>query len=785
MARRTAVSHPTLLPNAEVDDSYLADQERAAWLGERVRRLALGLTVALIAARAYWPAEPNFKEEAGTGLVWAFAMLLTVGLALLGALAGGSLRFRWSWTDAAVIGLMILVALSVSRGLDRRPAMNLAWEWGAVGLGYLLIRNLPRTHDESSALALVLVVTAVAVAVYGLYQVAVELPALQRDYQRNPVKVLSQIGVEPGSPGQMLYEKRLMESTEPWSTFALTNSLAGFLVGPLVVLLAVGWQNLRLRESEGKGKGTRLGALGLAAGPALILLICLTLTKSRSAYVGLAVALAVLAWQSRRLVRTRTLVLVTLGGVVVVSALVAAGLKTGRLDPFVLTESSKSLRYRWEYWVGTWRLITEDAGSFWRGVGPGNFSWAYLRYKLPESSEEIRDPHNMVLDVWATAGLWAAVALVLALGLGLYNALGPASKSKQAPAPPKKSGDPDLDGPPSGVGWLLGAGGAGLVLVTLVGQFNLFAGDLLLRWLILAGAWLVVALLLLPLWRRTPIPAQALGAGALAVAVNLLAAGGIGISSVALGLWTLIALGLNLRDDRPGSRLREQKGRLSGFALALVWAALVGIFAGEIFPFWTMERDLATADEALRARPPQYDRAAIAYDHAFRSDKFSPRPWLGLTYLNLRAWTDRGMKPDDQRWRKIPILWLKAVEPPRNPNSWVYHSERAIEMRKLLDVVGPHLAATELLPFRANIVEATRTASRLYPSNASLRARLAEASAELGVFGDAVKEAREALRLDALTPHADKKLAGPLRKHLEERLPEWEKSAPGGTPGVR
>jgi hypothetical protein len=143
------------------------------------------------------------------------------------------------------------------------------------------------------------------------------------------------------------------------------------------------------------------------------------------------------------------------------------------------------------------------------------------------------------------------------------------------------------------------------------------------------------------------------------------------------------------------------------------------------------------------------------------------------------------MKPGDQRWRTMPILWLKAVEPPRNPNSWVYHSERAIEMRKLLDVVGPHLSPREMLSYRANIVEATRTASRLYPTNPTLHARLAEASAEIGMIGDAVKEAKEALRLDALTPHLDKKLSGPLRKHLDEQLPEWEKAAPGAPLGVK
>ena len=120
-------------------------------------------------------------------------------------------------------------------------------------------------------------------------------------------------------------------------------------------------------------------------------------------------------------------------GWLVLAALVAAGLKTGLLDREVLTQSTMSLRYRWEYWQGAWGVITGGATSvmqavsspfFWWGVGPGNFGGPYLKYKLPQSSEEILDPHNLFLEVWATAGFWALLALVGALAWGLWNLLG-------------------------------------------------------------------------------------------------------------------------------------------------------------------------------------------------------------------------------------------------------------------------------------------------------------------------------------------------------------------------
>jgi O-antigen ligase len=767
-------SSPREGPNPE---PLHVEGDDVAWvvrLGEWLRRLALGLTAALVTARAYWPSEPDLKAEAGSGLDWSLAMLLVLGLALASALVGGRLRVRWSWTDAAVIAFFFLVGLSASHAPGRRPAINLAWEWGAVGMAYVLVRNLPRTRAESSVLVGALVATAAAVSVYGLYQVGVELPAMRARYLSHRLEALRLVGIAPGSPAQALYERRLLDSNEPWSTFALTNSLAGFLVGPLVVALTLGWEALRERE----GRVGRLGAMALAVIPALSILVCLLLTKSRSAYLGLAVALAVLAWRERRRSRPRTLVLTLAGGLIVVAALVFVGLSTHRLDREVITEASKSLRYRQEYWVGAWRVINDSSRAFWSGHGPGNFAGPYLKHKLPQASEEIIDPHNLFLDAWATAGLWAVVALLLALALGFWELLGPAS----VPATPTKEAIDPLpsdrpDAPPRRAGWLLACSGGGWLSVLVVGDVRLSEGDFFVRWVILGGAWFWAVLLGFPLWRRVTIPAAGLGAGALAVVVNLLAAGGIGISSVSLSLWMLIALGLNLRVDRECSRLRDAGGRLAAFALAAVWAALVGTFAGAVGPFWESEAAIAAAEAAMKRRPPDYARAEDAFDKAIRADQYSTRPFLGLAYLEYEIWRDRGAKPDDLRWKKIPILLLKAASPPRDANAWTLHRDRAMISRDLLDQVSGNLTPSEVIGLRANIVEATRTASRLYPTNPTLHARLAEASAEIGMMPDAVREAKEALRLDRLTPHVDRKLPGPLRSRLEAQLPNWEKAS--------
>jgi O-antigen ligase len=792
-ARRSAAStKPAGELQAEAPAPFDELESSLARLGENLRRLALGLLAALITARAYWPSEPDLKRGAGAGLVWVLAMLVTAGIALAAPLVGGRFRFRLSWTDVAVVTLMFLVGLSSTRGLDRRVAINLAWEWAGLGFAYVLTRNLPRNRGESTALAGALVATTVAVSVYGLYQGKVEIPELQARFLRNPQEILRQADLPADASQVRAFKDRLVGSNEIFSTFGLANSLAGFLVGPLVLALAATLQNLAPSEA----KGSRWQVIARAALPLLCLLACLVLTKARSAYIGLLVGAVVVAWQARGRLSTKLLLCVVAAGLVVVVALAAAGFAAGRLDREVITQSTLSMRYRWEYWRGAWGVISEgaptlaqalQATTFWSGVGPGNFGRHYLLYKLPEASEEIQDPHDLFLEVWATAGFWALLALVMALGLALRDLLSPVIQTPSTIHDPESVGSVPRETSkatrieeapaPTSPRWLAISAALGLVLVLLVGEMNFFEEGLFVRWLILGAGWLAAAFLGSGPWRRVPLPAPAFGAAALAVVVNLLAAGGIGFATVALGLWTLVALGLNLREDRPCGKLNEIDSRIPPFALAILWAALVGSFVGAVTPYWRAEAAIAQADEALRRMPPNYEGAQLAYDFAKQADRYSPRPWLGEAYLQYRVWQDHGSKPTDLRWKTIPTLLLKAASPPRNPNVWALHSERAMVTHDLLNKVGPSLSPRETIPIQAGIVEATRTASRLYPTNADLHARLAEASAAMSMFQDAVTEAREAIRLDGLTPHLNKKLPEAVRKRLEAKLPGWEEKA--------
>src|SRR5262249_22974445 len=141
-------------------------------------------------------------------------------------------------------------------------------------------------------------------------------------------------------------------------------------------------------------------------------------------------------------------------------------------------------------------------------------------------------------------------------------------------------------------------------------------------------------------------------------------------------------------------------------------------------------------------------------------------------------WHARGATASDLRWKQVPILLKKATEAPRNTEAWTLHRDRALVSRKLLEELGEGPSPVQLIVLKGNVVEGLRTATRLNPTSASLHAQLAEASAAMGLLSDAAIEAEAALRLDGLTPHADRKLPATRKKRLETELPAWQKAPP-------
>jgi hypothetical protein len=396
---------------------------------------------------------------------------------------------------------------------------------------------------------------------------------------------------------------------------------------------------------------------------------------------------------------------------------------------------------------------------------------------LPQSSEEILDPHNMVLEAWTTGGVVAMIALVASLLLGLRELLGAGRSALPATdaSSEREAGDLSDPSPPKGQGWIWFSAGCSLLVIIALGKLNPFEGEGLWRWTMLAFGWIWAAIMLWPLLRRHALTAGTLGAGALALMINLLAAGGIGIPPVALSLWAMIALGQNLRDDRASGRLRLVGHRWWAFGLAIVMAAIIGSFWGANAPHWRSEAALAEAEDALKPPRPDTRRAMAAYLNAARDDAFSVRPWIGLANLRYMRWKADGSPPAQRVWSEIAEALDRAASRPRNENALAVQRQRIAFLHELIRAQGQ--VNKDLPRMRNDLANAAAKAVSLYPSNATLHAELAGASAAIGRFDVAAREAREALRLDAITPHDDKKLSAPLRKELAEKEPLWRTEA--------
>jgi tetratricopeptide (TPR) repeat protein len=237
--------------------------------------------------------------------------------------------------------------------------------------------------------------------------------------------------------------------------------------------------------------------------------------------------------------------------------------------------------------------------------------------------------------------------------------------------------------------------------------------------------------------------------GLVVLFVNLMAAGGIGYTAVAESFWLLLALGLGACVPH---RLRTIAMPLKVLLLVLAIALAVACYMTGYQP--VLESQAAMA-HALR-EPAQ---AQAALEMAAVADPFAARPRLELAGLALREWqTHRDPQQLQQFERNLAqalrlapgdhTVWLIAGD-------WYFDAFSIRREKRLLE----------------HAVDCYRNAAELYPNSALVRAKWAVALATAGQAAEFRPQAAEALRLDRLTPHEDKKLPAELRRRLEAATP--------------
>lgn len=310
----------------------------------------------------------------------------------------------YAWLLVLVWAVSVTI-LQWQQGNDRY-SVNMLWQYVGTAFCSLALASYCTTPQRRGRLMILLILFGAGLSAHGLYQYFVSMPANRVAFEQDPIGMMRQAGIEAtlGSQGYQQFKNRV-ESTEPFATFALANSLATVLGMTFVLSLAFALRDWLRRRNV------------ISAVVWLITLVLigsvLVLTKSRAAWIGTALATVGLmlsaAW-SQIALRKPLLWIGSIGSV----AVLGLGYIGFRQDPEVFLEATKSLQYRFEYWIATTAMIADHLLT---GVGLGQFQSHYTWYKLPQASETVADPHNWILDILATTGVGGGVVWLMFAGI--------------------------------------------------------------------------------------------------------------------------------------------------------------------------------------------------------------------------------------------------------------------------------------------------------------------------------------------------------------------------------
>jgi tetratricopeptide (TPR) repeat protein len=690
-----------------------------------------GIALALFITRWFVPAEGVSRGET----LW-IAQAWTIWGALA-AYRAFRLGDRWTlqlsgWavgTTALVIGHLVSALVVCATEGQKRAALNGLWEWVSVGVALCWVASGAKRPEFRRVVTLSVISAAATLSLLGLWQRHVWQPRLAgwvTEYDQLEARVNSLTGTERRSAERRLEElrdelgpeyvsldangrfamrQRVQFSTEPLGRFALANTLASLLAVGFVV-------GLPMLSGAGPPRSKILAAAML-----LLIAYVLLLTKSRTAMIGTAfgtVAFLVLAFGflSQRLARWMACITAT------VVVLIGVAWLTGGLDRLVISEAPKSLRYRTEYWRGSADVVREHP---WLGVGPGNFRQHYLRYKLPESSEEILDPHNLLLDAWVNGGLLAAAVVIGLVVMGLWR--------MSFPVPPTT-----VETMTSSLGRKVAGA---FVLAAAIVLLRRWAFEGIVDWQVLllgVGSGIVGLLLVRASAFGGSLEFAALSAAWLTLTIHLLGAGGMEMPAVVQTWLALMCLKVASVDARTRTLTVGRRAALGlAFAMAIVATA----------QWWTATfpalecRTFSDAAEAAISRG-NFRGAQQRLKEAIDADPLDPEPRRRLAQVHFGAW--RESREQSEFDIAIRVQQEAIARDPANPH----------DHRILGEIYLAKFERDREADAARQAVEWLTIAAEKYPNHAPTQASLARAHEAAGDKALSREAAAKAIRLDAL-----------------------------------
>lgn len=387
---------------------------------EWVTRLGLLLTLALVMCRALMsdsirePVPPTPHSQAvplapgpATGLALDLLCCLPALLVLTRRAFDRNFRLIHSWGFVPMLLLGVMAIASVRWSADRFAAVVSASHLLCALILLWSTAQLLRSWLRLRWIGAVCFALLISLSITGYYYRLADFRDLEHDWQQNKAQILSEHNLQPGSYEAGMFEKRLLAG-EPMGFSTSTNTYAA-----LLVLLGVCTAGLVIQRVADRD------SLNWSVLPIIVIGSAVPLiywTQCRAAFVTpvlsaiFLVAIAILRPWLKSLARPlfflAVLLLIGATGLVI-----QHGMRYGTLWHV-------SLSFRWNYWVGSYRVLTEDLPShhfqqLFLGVGWENFGPRYLAHRLVTAAEEIRDPHNFIIRVFVELGLVGGLLLVI------------------------------------------------------------------------------------------------------------------------------------------------------------------------------------------------------------------------------------------------------------------------------------------------------------------------------------------------------------------------------------
>ena len=652
------------------------------------------------------------------------------------------------WGRYAAGGALMLTAGVVSACLSDCPqeAILTLFTWLGYASAFVFAVWAGRNERVRRGLLCVLCAAAIPIAAMGVLQYVYVLDDLHAkmgavDSRDEFLKRYSEKEWEEFARYKRQYSqeewaslKRRTENKRVYATFALPNSLAGYLlilIPPAVALFAVA-----------KPRGIRW-ALG---GAVALLLLALFFTFSKGGWLAGAALLALFlisrgrGWPRRRWG-------VALGVVAGIAVILVAAVG---LSPTLRTRLEKmskelrgSARVRTEYWA---------AGlSMWRGapalgVGLGNFKNHYMMHKAV-AAEEVKHAHNDYVEILADCGPAALVGYLL-----FWLMIVARSVRGQAPraAPAAPAGRP----PPPHL--FACAAVLGVLAAGFFGQLLSVFNEPALNFLFICA----LAFICWAAYRAFRAAASDGSAAPLAAGLLLGVVGFLLHSLVDLDLYVegvaytaFVAAGLLAAPWARMKTLRLEGARQVIVTIA-VSAAGLGLFYGAKR---VCEADIARVRGSARARLssqrslPSEVRSLL--DTAGRLNPFDHRAFAALAASLERSRTPAGLEAAIEAWRRavrlapshadyrVQLARVFAVVGQNHPSLLKPHIE---EYRKARAELPSAAIPDRLLPV---LIEMRRAVSRA-PTKPQYRVRYGDALLSARLRADAGEQFRKAIALN-------------------------------------